>query len=217
MKAYYPFLLLLGILWSCNPIDNNKRLSIQGKVSDSSDDPILGIEIKTAYNYYILGSDLTDMNGNFDFASLAPNPPELKIQFNTKSWRDSSVTYQEDYGSIYYHFNIRDLSSSFTLDTVQLHQKAQLNIEVTSSATDTINFVLKHKKSELHYFVNTDNNLSNYKYDSGNVLPGTTTFLYTYNTLKDTEATLAYRINSGEEQEVIIPINQPTTTYVLSY
>jgi len=73
LKAYYSLLLLLVVLWSCNPISHNERLSVKGNVTDPSGNPVSGIEIKTASKTYRLGSDLTDMNGDFDFVSVASN------------------------------------------------------------------------------------------------------------------------------------------------
>ena len=191
-------------------------MTVKGNVTDSSGNPISDIEIKTVSTTYRLGIDLTDTNGDFDFVSVASNRTEFDIWVNAKSWSDSQF-YQEDYGSILYHFKNRDLGNSFILDTIQLHPKATLNIEVSSSATDTISFVLKYKSPELHYFVNTDDYISPYNYSSQNLLPGMPDYSKSNSTLQGTEATLTYRINSGEEQEIIIPINQPTTTYVLSY
>src|SRR5699024_11043734 len=106
LKVYYSFLLILGFLWSCNPISHNERLTVKGNVTDSSGNPISDIEIKTVSTTYRLGIDLTDTNGDFDFVSVASNRTEFDIWVNAKSWSDSQF-YQEDYGSILYHFKNR--------------------------------------------------------------------------------------------------------------
>lgn len=216
MKAYYAVLLLIGVLGSCNPISHNERLSIQGKVSDPSGNPVPEIEIRTVSSYYLLGNDFSDIIGNFDFVSLNPNKSDFKIHINTKSSSDSTA-YQADYGSIFYHFDSREMNNALKLDTIKLPQTAQLNFEISSSPTDTINFAVRYRNPELHYYVNSENLLSNFIYSAQNILPGMPNFSHTYNTLQNSEAILIYSINDGEEQEISIPINQPEITYVLSY
>lgn len=208
-------LFLLLFLISCQKIEDNKRFQIKGKISDGLENPVSDISITSNTSAYKLGEDISDFNGNFDFASVVPETRPFKFQFNDRY----GSTYNEEWSSATYHFENKDLDGFFELDTIQLNKKVDFHFETERlSSNEPISIRVKTVKQDLEYAINFSNpGFDRFQYYNRNLDTNDPDIKVSIETVENSEVKIEYRIGNGSNQEVIIPLNQSEVTYVLSY
>jgi len=223
LKKSLLFVFIGFLFFSCKPeVRDNIRLSVKGELRDGNDNPISDIPIKTRAYLYLLGNDLSDEQGQFDFVSLASDHPYFEIHINSPGWLDSTETnFNNDFSTITYTFKESSFEQAYALSTVTLRKRAFLNlkIEKTSTQNDTLNWFLEYKRPMCNYkigYENVDEDADCYRITG---ISGITNLDYEdqFHSVQNSEAVFGYQINSGEFQTVYIELNQDTTNYVLEY
>ena len=208
------FAFLLISLFGCVDVEDNKRSHIKGKILDGLENPVRDITIKSEARYN-LGEDISDLQGNFDFTSLVSNAKYFKIKINERN----SSSYNEEWCSVSYHFENKDLPNSFAFDTIRLNKKVNFHFKTERvSSTEPVYVVVKTVKPDVEYAVNFSHlGFEKYQVFTKNISPIEPDINESFEAVENTEVSIAYQIGNSATQQVNIPLNQSEVTYVLSY
>ncbi|MBT0608226.1 carboxypeptidase-like regulatory domain-containing protein [Aequorivita echinoideorum] len=121
-------LLFSGCFGDDVDIKSNRRLLVQGKITDSTGVPIPNITVVTSGNGDKLGQSKTDANGDFYFVSLDEKFDPLDILINVGDDPFFGVSNNPEYSTISLLSEERTDRLSYNLGTFTLSRKAKLDI-----------------------------------------------------------------------------------------
>lgn len=217
------------LLQACYDIDDNRRILVSGRIVDDIGNALGQIPVETRGNGNLLGTSVSDDQGNFSFTSLESNARDFTILLNPESAGDTLYT------SIIYRNNPQASSDEpieavreqnlYDLGTVQLRQFAFLGLEIrrSTNASDTLYFNLQTTETFCEQFYTNDQldseraNCFEQSIKSGDLLPEEQRLRASVRSVKRDTAVFRYRLNDQELQEVKIPINQYNTSYVFEF
>ena len=218
------FSAILLILQSCDdPLDNNRRIIVHGKVVDENGTPIKNMDIKVSSREIDLGSGISTGDGSFEFASLETRLDDFVITINPENEDDSA------YSSVRFESvvknSLRQEINTYAMGEIRLRRAATLNLNVTSASaqSDTLHWRVRYPQAFCGYTFNkTPSNAEEMLCYPENVFqyrqtPARPNDQIEIRSLLGENAVFNYSINSGAEEEIIIPLNNPQNSFTFEY
>lgn len=201
---------------------------VKGKVVDGNNQPITNINVSAKAYIYDLGNDVTDSQGRFDFASLASNAETFEIHINKtpNEFSDANNSgYNPQLSSVSYIYYESAFQETYALIDTKLQKTATLDFKIEKMATssDTLFWQLNYKSPTCtHYIGGIPSGIGEdqcYVNDSTieRLKPNEPDYENQFHSILNSQAVFTYHINSEEDQNVTIPLNQPSNTYVFNY
>lgn len=224
----YSFIICF-LLQSCYEIDDNRRVLVTGRTVDDTGHSLQGILIESRGGGRLLGTSVSDAEGNFSFTSLESNAQDFTILLNPEPANDTiytSVAYRNNpQASTDERIESGREQNLYDLGTVPLRTLAYLDVEIkrTSNTQDTLYYDLQTTEALCEQFYTNDQldteraNCFEQKAGSGSFFPEETSIQISSRTVQRDTAILSYRFNNQEPQAVKIPIDQYNTNYVFEF
>lgn len=228
-KQFFSSLLILScaFLQSCYDIDDNRRVLVIGSTGDRFGFPIEGIAVEARGNSSVLGSAISNENGNFEFTSLESTTEDFSIYINPEITGDTLyaspvyINLDETSMPIGNRKNRRS-QNLYDLGMVKLPKLAFFEIIINrSTLQDTLTYTLEFPGIVCqNYFI--EDKLDTMRSEcfsltqrSGTLLPGDQNLELGYRSLKDSAVVFSYHINSAPTQQATILLDKYSTRYVI--
>ena len=224
------FFIFLFTLFSCDEvlIEENSRIQIKGTLTSPDNDVVTGVNVISAGTYEnwvssntdkILGRDISDENGYFDFISLDTYSHDLLLAVNPEN-----IDHNSEYSSLYFFDPTGDHAKFYDLGDLQLAKKLeyQFNIERTSQTGDTLRYVLEYKKP-VKRFEFENGNFTEREASDGNFItirehrPESEPVTHTLSIMEATELVFLYSLGDDPLQEIILPVSVENNSYDFEY
>lgn len=242
-RRYLSHCLLFSALLffhSCHiQIENDRRIAISGTVVDNEGSPLPNITIRSEVLGEVIGSSVSDENGNFDFVSLeAQGNFGLDILVNVKP---SSYGYDDYYFDLGYDYNTglpensqysgkrfynpftsRD-RSNYDLGRIQLNEIATLNLFLNNLSGDdnVVAYYLEYTNDVCLIDINEENTPDECMIFQGEYVvildPMSQNTQIELQSQLGTTVFLKYQLNGAPEQTISIPLTKTENTYVFEY
>ncbi len=227
MKQNLIKLLLLTILVSLTgclgddvDIENNRRLLIKGKITDTQGNALPNISVITSSFGDALGETKTDAVGNFRLVSLDEQFDPLDIFINVNDFYNPNIN--EDYGSRRYLSPEHTNRVLYELGTIVLGKIASLNISLNNIAGDenTLSYEVKFTPSVCELPLNVLNppdNCNLAESSSGNLTSSSENQIVPIYSVQGSNVIFEYSLNGGSLQTIEIPLTNEDNNYVFEY
>lgn len=209
------------LLASCDPkVLDNERWVVEGKVTDSSGNPLEDIRISTKVYQYHLGEGRSDENGDFNFITLGTDQNYFEIFINSDPKHQDDEIHEE-WSSAHFYFEDRDqFKPNFVLGDVQLKRTARLHLKIEGNQSSSGNLKFSLKYPSTYYYEHIDLNTNpqegynNLEIFSQNI-SSQEDYEKDFRSLLNSNVILTYSINDGEQTQITIPLTEIENTYVL--
>ncbi|MAW96048.1 MULTISPECIES: hypothetical protein [unclassified Leeuwenhoekiella] len=231
MRTYYLItsILLFFFISSCSNeerITDNRRVLFKGRLIDTEGMPVTNLRVETKTERSNLGSVLTDDNGNFKFTALTVSRNNVMFTVNDS---DYYTVANPEFGTVQF-LEARPQQNEWTFDfnEITIARRATFRIVTIpqEGTQDTLTYQLTYTSPECIKYLN----------EPEDYIPGGTAdrcfssleFLKTKGpeAFKDSinletslysDVILTYRINSGAQNQISIPVNTNLTRYEITY
>lgn len=228
------FLSMLLIITSCDTsFESNSRLLVKGKVIDSDGNPVENAEIST-YTYrgtgffiypapagstkYLLGTNLSDANGDFSVISLYDDSSDFSIEIKAEG----------NYSEYIYRTSTYDYTPDdflLNLQEVTLNKLAEATISISriSGEGNSISYSLNYLYPtciEVYEegVLNSNETFCNYPSYISNVLDDNMSDrVHALNVTQGSEITFTYSINNEPEITEILTVNEANYQFNFNY
>ncbi len=229
MKKLYPLvsILIFLVLNSCSDderIQDNIRLRFTGRLVDTEGLPVSDMEVFSRTEKTELGGVLTDATGNFQFNSL--NVARSSVLLTINDSRYGAETNPE-FGSIRFLEVRSGDQRNVDFDEITIAKRANFRLVTIpqTGTTDTLTYQVSFTSPNCIRYINPpqDNEPAseNDCFSVKDLLrikdPKDFSDSLTVDTRLNSDVILTYRINSGAQNQVTIPVNSKLTRYELSY
>lgn len=211
----------LVFLTSCEPkVLDNERWTVQGKVTDTSGNPIEGIQISTRVQPYHLSRDVSDEDGNFNFITLGTDREYFEILINIKKDLESPQIQQEWNSVMLYYENRDQFQPIFDIGVIKLRPiaKLHLKIEGNPASADNLQLDINYATGVYQKNINLDTEpqqgYEQYR-NFSKIIPTSAGYEQEFNSLLNSVVNLQYSINDGPRTQISIPLTEIENTYVL--
>lgn len=225
-QNFLKILLLLTVLTAASclgddvDIENNRRLLVKGKVTDTQGNALQNIIVVTSAFGDALGQTTTDAAGNFRLVSLDEQFDPLDIFINVDNFYNQQINY--DYSSQAYFSPEHTNRVLYEMGTIVLGKRATLDLNLNNNAGDqnTITYEVLYTPSDCELPLNVINpsdncNLSeNY---SGALSPSSENQVIPIYSIQGSNVIFKYSLNAGPTQTIEIPLTNEDNTYVFEY
>lgn len=202
-------------------VEKNRRVEVTGTVVNFTENPIANILIESKGDRHILGSTITNSEGQFSFTSLESDAQDFSIEINGNfnNFENDSPLTSFLYSNTSLSFE-RD-RNDYYLGQITLAERAILAIDIrrTSSNNATINWSLTFSRANCSQIVEDYTLINDECYPEISIQSQEDEINYTntFDTVRFSNAIFEYSINNGATQQVQIPINDLNTTYEFEY
>ncbi|MCB0464769.1 MAG: carboxypeptidase regulatory-like domain-containing protein [Aequorivita sp.] len=225
-QNFLKFLLLLTVLTTVSclgddvDIENNRRLLIKGKVTDTQGNALPNIPVITSALGDALGQTTTDANGNFRLISLDEQFDPLDIFINVDNFYNQQVN--QDYSSRAYFSQQHVNRVLYDMGSITLGKMAELKLTLNNNGGDqnTVSYEILYTPSACELPLNvynppSDCNLSEMK--TGSLMPSSENQIISIYSIQGENVVFNYSLNSGDTQTIEIPLTNASNTYVFEY
>ena len=225
-QNFLKFLLLLTVLTTVSclgddvDIENNRRLLIKGKVTDTQGNALPNIPVITSALGDALGQTTTDANGNFRLISLDEQFDPLDIFINVDNFYNQQVN--QYYSSRAYFSQQHVNRVLYDMGSITLGKMAELKLTLNNNGGDqnTVSYEILYTPSACELPLNvynppSDCNLSEMK--TGSLMPSSENQIISIYSIQGENVVFNYSLNSGDTQTIEIPLTNASNTYVFEY
>ncbi len=225
-QNFLKILLLLTVLATVScigddvDIENNRRLLIKGKITDTQGNALPNISVITSALGDALGQTSTDASGNFSLVSLDEQFDPLDIFINVDNFYNQEINHT--YSSRAYYSPQHGDRVLYDMGTIVLGKRAKLNLNLNNNTSDqnTVSYELLFTPSDCELPLNVidppDNcNLS--ESSSGTLSPSSQNEIIPIYSIQGSNVIFKYSINAGPIQTIEIPLTNEDNTYVFEY
>ncbi len=213
-------LTTVGCLGDDVDIENNRRLLIKGKVTDTQGNALPNIPVITSAFGDALGQTTTDANGNFRLISLDEQFDPLDIFINVDNFYNQQVN--QDYSSRAYFSQQHVNRVLYDMGSIALGKMAELKLTLNNNGGDqnTVSYEVLYTPSACELPLNvydppTDCYLSDMK--TGSLMPSSENQIISIYSIQGENVVFNYSLNSGDTQTIEIPLTNASNTYVFEY
>lgn len=228
-------MVLIGILSSCEDVENDRRLLIKGNFIDEDNAPIENVEVFTTFsnaNFGIqnpinpIGQDFSDQDGSIQLVSLVPKNLNMLIVINRNLYLSSSNS------SVTYPYAIFEIERALfqDVDNISLSDfsipaiaSLDINIHKISTGSAELNWSVTFNQVFCENIVSNVSDLQNlnfcdvsstFQFQNNDLNPSGER---TIETLRNSVAVFTYSINGQNPEEILIPIHNTSNTFDFEY
>jgi hypothetical protein len=234
MKLKSLILFSFFILFSCEDVENNRRLLVQGNFISDSITPVSDVEVFTTFanntsissTSNFIGQGFSDDDGKFQLTSLVPKEQNMNLVLN----RNFFVNQQgNSINSPYILFEIeRELFQDIdkiSLDDFYIPVRSSLDVNITKTSTENAELIwsLTYNEFICEQYIDDPLDLRNLSFCEQTNTTGfinndqNPSFSRNITTVTNTNAVFLYSLNGQSEEQILIPINNPSTTFEFEY
>ena len=225
-QNFFKILLLLTVLTTVSclgddvDIENNRRLLVKGKITDTQGNALTNIGVVTSAFGDALGQTTTDAAGNFRLVSLDEQFDPLDIFINVDNFYNQEINHT--YSSRAYYSPQHVDRVLYDLGTIVLGKRATLNFNLSNNTGDqnTMSYELLFTPSDCELPLNVINPPDNCNLSesfSGALSPSSENQIIPVNSIQGSNVIFKYSLNSGPLQTIEIPLTNEDNTYVFEY
>lgn len=218
------FLLCAIITLSCFgddvDIQNNRRLLVKGKITDTQGKALPNISVITSSLGDVLGQTSTDASGNFKLVSLDEQFDPLDIFINVDNFFIQDINYS--YSSNAYYSPEKVDRVLYDLGTIVLGKRAILNFTFTNNPGDqnTLSYELIFTPSDCELPINVTDPPENCNLSesySEFLTPSSENQTISINSIQGEDVIFKYSLNGNPTQTIEITLTNEENTYVFEY
>ncbi len=232
MKLAFLFYIFTAFcFYSCQDIEieNNKRITVSGKLVDQDGNPLQNINVQSVVEEYTLGTGSSNVSGNFSYVSLQSYSNDFVTLINRKKGfnYNQSPAVNENYASariINYDEDDFLRVNKYELGSFEIPKVATLefSIEKISSEDKNLNWSLRLYNTNCDYaYRDTIEPVENFCYEVYYIARNQDSIKPNYQerfySLASKPAVFTYTINNNATQSITIPLTNATNNYVFEY
>ncbi len=219
---------------SCEDVQNDRRLFVEGNFINDESAPIAHVEVFTTFSANtnvtntsnFIGQDFSDENGAFKLVSLVPRTQNMNLVLNRNNFNSHDTVVTE---SPYILFEIeQELLNDvdkISLDNFLIPNIANLAFTITKTSSDSaeLNWSLSFNQFLCEQYITNLSELDNLSFCDDTLIfeamnndenPSTSTNI---TTVTNTTAVFTYSLNGQPEENILIPINDPSMQFEFEY
>lgn len=223
----------LILLWSCERVQDNKRMLFVGNIKDDIGNPITGAQVSaTLFDseafenpQNIIGQNKTDKNGDFQVVSLVPYNSTSNLLINSNF--DSKESIEPLYTRLAFVFfnGVFDESLEVNLNNLVLPRLSDLeiNIRKTSSTTAVLDWSLDFQRDMCTLEIRSQEDFENISFCSDFIRTSNQNNATepevdkSFTSLRNSTAIFTYSINNEPDQTIEIPLNEANNVFEFTY
>jgi hypothetical protein len=222
--------LFIVIFFSCEDVENNRRLLVKGNFVSDNLTPISYVEVFTTFSNNtnptttnnFIGQDFSGDNGKFQFTSLVPKSQNVNLVIN----RNTSNVPQDDFMNrqiILFEIEneiFQDIDK-ISLDNFFIPTMSSLDVTITKTSMESaeLNWSLIYNELVCERYITDLVELQNLSFcDQTNTINFTNndedpSFTRNITTITNSNAIFTYSLNGQSEEQIEIPINNSSTNF----